>query len=181
MAVKKKTIEPDREPLIEGNVEYLFYHTNANYLFIVDEKTTSDIWVRILVATVGIICYLATMGLAWLIFTPGLVHGAAVVPGGGRSPFQQVVGGQTSFGFTSQLTRNGRGYQRVSDSYAQSSDSLEEDRPEEINWPDDDDQQQLEFPKGKLNQYFLTSDKIFFIAIITRHKLNLLKFFFVEL
>ena len=27
-------------------------------------------------------------------------------------------------------------------------DLLEEDRQEEINWPDDDDQQQLEFPKG---------------------------------
>ena len=179
MAVKTKIVKPDREPLIEGNVEYLFCHTNADYLFIVDEKVTSDKCVRLLVAAVGIILYLATMGLAWLILTPGLVHGA-VVPGRGRSPFQQV-GGQTSFGFTSQLTRNGRGYQRVSDSYARSSDSLEEDRPEEINWPDDDDQQQLEFPKGKLNQYFLTSDKIFFIAIITRHKLNLLKFFFVEL
>ena len=147
MAVKTKTIEPDREPLIEGNVEYLFYHTNADCLFIVDEKVTSDKCVRILVATVGIILYLATMGLAWLILTPGLVHGAAVVPGRGRSPFQQV-GGETSFGFTSELTRNGRGYQRVSDSYARSSDSLEEDRQEEINWPDDDDQQQLEFPKG---------------------------------
>ena len=98
MAVKKKTIEPDREPLIEGNVEYLFCHTNADYLFIVDEKeVTSDICVRLLVATVGIVLYLATMGMAWLIFTPGLVHGAAVVPGGGRSPFQQVVGGQTSW------------------------------------------------------------------------------------
>ena len=146
MAVKTKTVKPDREPLIEGNVEYLFYHTNADCLFIVDEKVTSDKCVRLLVAAVGIILYLATMALAWLVLTPGLVHGS-VVPGRGRSPFQQV-GGETSFGFTSELTRNGRGYQRVSDSYARSSDSLEEDRQEEINWPDDDDQQQLEFPKG---------------------------------
>ena len=150
-------------------------------LFIVDEKeVTSDICVRLLVATVGIVLYLATMGMAWLIFTPGLVHGAAVVPGGGRSPFQQV-GGQTSFGFTSQLTRNGRGYQRVSDSYAQSSDSLEEDRPEEINWPDDDDQQQLEFPKGSWINTFNIRHSIF-IETITRHKNKITKIFsFVEL
>ena len=31
MAVKTKIVKPDREPLIEGNVEYLFCHTNADY------------------------------------------------------------------------------------------------------------------------------------------------------
>ena len=129
---------------MEGNVEYLLYHTNADYLFIADKKVALDKCVRVLVGVCGVILYLATLALAWLVLTPGLVYGSAVRPG--RSPFQQV-GGETSFGFTSQLTRSGPNYQRVSDAYARSSDSLEEDQQQEINWPDDD-QQQLEFPKG---------------------------------
>ena len=140
--VAAKTMKPDKEPLIEGKVEHLLYHTNADYLFIADEKVASDKCVRVLVGVCGVILYLATLTLAWLVLTPGLVYGSAVP---GRSPFQQV-GGETSFGFTSQLTRSGPNYQRVSDSYARSSDSLEEEQ-QEINWPDDD-RQQLEFPKG---------------------------------